>query len=1261
MQKYDHELDMMSENSAALVLKEIPTGSKVLELGPATGYMTRYMKEELNCSVYCIEYDPSSAEQASVYSEKMIVSDLEDFSVWTKQLSGEKFDYILCVDVLEHLRDPHRVLREVVKYLEAEGSVIASIPNISHNAIIMSLLQGEFKYNQLGLLDNTHVKFFTKESIIEMLSEAGLEIVKMKATKAWPEETEFHKSYEEFPEAVQDYLLSNPEGHAYQYISVAKKISSSKVLDKDNAESFPISTIEPIYDQLQVFWSEDGQFSEEKSVQCYMHYDNKYHVYKISLPAATIKKIRIDPGSWSAFINIKSVKLIKRDDDYISSIQDSSAANGFAHLSVVNNLTIIDKKNEFKVFAPNRDPQMIWDLQELSLQGNVELWIELSALKGSLFVDHIKSVISDYNAQIENLQERSIQQQISFNKAEEKYNNLEQIYRTLEERFAQTIRELGLERAEKETLIKEHKNRLDELMYKVEMERQINGHLNQLVGDIRNSRSWRITKPLRYVGSFLRKVRSKLSKFVALVFRRRFRIEPVPLQNINCIDQDYWENVGEDPSFILKGKFPTGWVVMKVIIIAETNVPLKLYWDRGHGMSEQDSAMLGMSVLGHNKEQTFRVLIPHDAISLRLDPGEEPIQFLMRDVRFIKISKYHVLFDSLRDYTRMRGGFIRSMIPLSRKAVHILKRSGLTGLRTQTRRALGLTQNIDMTQSYQKWVESKSLTDIREKEINREISEFEYKPLISIIVPVYNVEEKWLRKCIESVRNQLYTNWELCLADDASPKKHIREVLDEYKLIDPRIKVVYREKNGHISECSNSALAVATGEFIGLLDHDDELSRDALYENVKLLNMHPDADLIYSDEDKITEEGERHSPFFKPDWSPDLLLSQMYICHFSIYRKTIIDQIGGFRKGYEGSQDYDLALRFTELTDAIYHIPKILYHWRTIPESTSSGAVAKNYTDDSGYKALQDAVLRRGLNAKVDGIKDIPNAYILRYRPIDEPLVSIIIPTRNMAEILEKCLVSIFKKTNYTNYEVIIADNGSSEEETIQLFNEWKEKEPNRFRVIRIDIPFNYSKINNIAVSEAKGELILLLNNDVEVISEDWITDMAGQAVRENIGAVGACLLYPDNTIQHAGVVLGIGGVAGHSHKYFDADDYGYFSRLKLISNYSAVTAACLMVRKKVFEEVGGLEEKLQVAFNDIDFCLKIRQKGYYNIFLPQVKLYHYESKSRGHEDTPEKIKRFNNEIDIMMQKWGGQLENDPFYNINLTKKKEDFSFEFIN
>jgi GT2 family glycosyltransferase len=346
----------------------------------------------------------------------------------------------------------------------------------------------------------------------------------------------------------------------------------------------------------------------------------------------------------------------------------------------------------------------------------------------------------------------------------------------------------------------------------------------------------------------------------------------------------------------------------------------------------------------------------------------------------------------------------------------------------------------------------------------------------------------------------------------------------------------------------------------------------------------------------------------------------------------------------------------TELTKHIYHIPKILYHWRSIPESTASGVTAKEYTNSAGFRAVNDAIQRRKIDGWVETDSEIANLYRVHYQPTANPLISIIIPTRNMGGILEKCISSIFTKTNYIHFEVIIVDNGSNEQETFDVFNKWLKQEPKRFFVERMDIPFNYSKLNNQAVEVARGDLILLLNNDVEVISPDWLGEMAGQAIRPEIGAVGACLLYPDNTIQHAGIILGIGGIAGHSHKYYAEDHPGYFSRLKIIVNYSAVTAACLMVRRELYLKVGGLSTELSVAFNDVDFCLKLRSEGYYNIWLPQVRLYHHESKSRGQEDTPEKLLRFNKEIEYMNKRWIKMLKNDPFYNINLTAKHEDFS-----
>lgn len=560
----------------------------------------------------------------------------------------------------------------------------------------------------------------------------------------------------------------------------------------------------------------------------------------------------------------------------------------------------------------------------------------------------------------------------------------------------------------------------------------------------------------------------------------------------------------------------------------------------------------------------------------------------------------------------------------------------------------------DFSELYNNWIKENESYDVNK--INAELENFRHSPKISIIMPVYNVEEKWLRKCIESVQNQYYRNWELCIADDKSTYDYIRPLLEGYMLKDNRIKVVFREVNGHISKASNSALELADGEYIALLDNDDELPPFALYEVVKLINEKPDADLIYSDEDKIDEKGNRIDPHFKPDWSPDTLLSSNYISHLGVYRTSIIKKIGGFRVGYEGSQDYDLILRFTEKTNNIYHISKVLYHWRMVEGSTALGGENKGYAYKAGLKALEDAIFRRKYDARVVEAKDVPY-YNVIFNYYKEDFVSIIIPTRDRADILETCLESIYTKSIFKNYEIIIVDNGSIEEETFRLFSKYKEDYAN-FRVIKVDIPFNYSKLNNEGVKVAKGNLLLFLNNDIEVISKDWLDKMVGQARRSEIGVVGSKLYYPNNRIQHAGVVLGMGGIAGHAHLMADKYEFGYYARLKVNYNYSAVTGACMMIKRTVFEQVGGFEENLAVAFNDIDLCIRIMNEGYYNIHLADVELYHHESISRGKEDSEDKLRRFNLEIKYMTDKWKDVLENDLYYNKNLSLNDNNFAIK---
>lgn len=557
--------------------------------------------------------------------------------------------------------------------------------------------------------------------------------------------------------------------------------------------------------------------------------------------------------------------------------------------------------------------------------------------------------------------------------------------------------------------------------------------------------------------------------------------------------------------------------------------------------------------------------------------------------------------------------------------------------------------------SYPNWLARNEVLDI--EAMTQEIATFHYQPKISIAMPVYNVEEKWLRLCIDSILNQVYTNWELCMADDASTDPNVKKILTEYQQLDERIRVVFREQNGHISEATNSALAIATGEFVALLDNDDELAINAFYEVVKVLNENPELDLIYSDEDKIDMDRNRSDPAFKPDWSPDLLLGTNYISHLGVYRRSILEEIGGFRKGYEGSQDYDLVLRFTEKTtkERITHIPKVLYYWRMLPTSTAVDQGSKGYAFEAGLRAVQDALVRRGINGHAthgaaNGLYDV-------YYDIEsEKLVSIIIPTKNGYKDVQRCVSSIIEKTTYQNYEIIMADNGSTDPKMHELYAEFEQQLPGRFFVESIDIPFNFSTINNRAAKKAHGEYLLFLNNDTEVITENWLTLMVSFAQQERIGCVGAKLLYPNNTVQHAGVILGLGGVAGHGHYGYPHGDLGYFGRLAINVNYSAVTAACLLMKKADFDAVGGFEEAFTVAFNDVDLCLKVQALGRDNVWLHEAELYHFESQTRGYDDKGKKKKRFEQEKVMMEEKWGPLIENDPFYNPNLTRDIPNFS-----
>lgn len=707
---------------------------------------------------------------------------------------------------------------------------------------------------------------------------------------------------------------------------------------------------------------------------------------------------------------------------------------------------------------------------------------------------------------------------------------------------------------------------------------------------------------------------------------------------------------GDDPYFRLRLPLSGGWYMVEVQMqIPDGMADARFYLNTGDGESE--SMSFGLPV--RSGRLAKRLLKLPAKATLRFDPMSRTGGFTLQHFRLVRMPQHMALSRLHKKIGRHAGSHAK------------------TGYETRTidecwqiYNALFDALRPGDTVSYERWLEDIEPSQIPSVSQQQEaMKRWGSKPVISVLLPTYNTPVVLLKECIESVLGQSYPYWQLCIADDASTQPEVRAVIKEYASADSRICYTLRKYNGHISECSNSALGLATGEWVALLDHDDRLPAHALFEVVKALNEHPQAQIIYSDEDKIDLQGRRCDPFFKPDWSPDLLYSQNYMTHLQVYRHQLMRDVAGFKKGYEGSQDYDLLLRCiaclpAATRDVIVHIPKVLYHWRMTEQSTAMGHERKDYATAAALRALQDFMDLQHPGVHMELVQ--PGIYRGRWPlPPRPPLVSLIVPTRDGLDELRTCIESIREKTSYTNYEILVVDNQSTCVNTLAYMCELETdaKYEGRIRVLSYDHEFNYSAINNFAAEQAQGEVLGLINNDVEVINGEWLSEMVSHALRPEIGCVGAKLYYPDGTLQHAGVVLGIGGVAGHSHKYFDGASKGYFGKLILTHNVSAVTGAALVVKKSVFTQVQGLDEEgLRVAFNDVDFCIKVREAGYRNIWTPFAELFHHESKTRGTEDTPEKMIRFSNECALMKNRWKEVLESDPFYNKNLTLISEDYS-----
>ena len=551
------------------------------------------------------------------------------------------------------------------------------------------------------------------------------------------------------------------------------------------------------------------------------------------------------------------------------------------------------------------------------------------------------------------------------------------------------------------------------------------------------------------------------------------------------------------------------------------------------------------------------------------------------------------------------------------------------------------------------------------KRLKEKTTHFALHPKFSIIVPLYHTPLDFLDDMIQSVQKQTYENWELCLANGSPEDEELDAQVRKYMSKEPRIKYRKLEKNLGIAGNTNEALALATGSYTALLDHDDFLSPNALFEFVKAINENGDADCIYSDEDKVDQEGKLHYfPHFKSDYNPDLLHTNNYICHFFAVKTSIIKKVGGFRPNFDGAQDFDLVLRCIDESKSVVHVPKILYSWRCHKGSTSANTDSKSYAFEAGKRALQEYYDRHGIEAKVDNTS-LPGYYKTTYLYTERPLVTIVIPNKDHTEDLDRCVRSLLATKEYTNFEILIIENNSEDQATFDYYEKLK-KQDERIRVETWKMDdarhsekhgFNYAAIQNFAAKKANGEYLLLLNNDTQVIDPDFLVSMVGYARRSDVGAVGAKLLYEDDTVQHAGVIVGVEGVAFHQFLEYPEHDPGYMGRASFSQDLSAVTGACLLVKKSLYEQVGGLDESFEISLNDVDFCLKLRKAGYLNVFTPFAELYHFESISRGLDDQGEKAKRYNEESERFRNKWKAELEaGDPYFNPNFSLDKSDFS-----
>jgi GT2 family glycosyltransferase len=747
--------------------------------------------------------------------------------------------------------------------------------------------------------------------------------------------------------------------------------------------------------------------------------------------------------------------------------------------------------------------------------------------------------------------------------------------------------------------------------------------------------SYRLARAMYRAGRALAQPFIRLGR-VFLAFGGATEKDLRPGGQLEALPDGSFRSLGRDPFFTIQKSFSPGWLRVKAQLESERSGLAQFYYDTGAGFTEKDSVFL--SDAAGKRETVKYVKLKRTARALRFDPADVPMDFKLLHFSATPLSDIRMWLEALKwklSDMRARRNFSRSI----KYGFNLLLHFNLKEFRQKL-----FPPDASIPQNaYEAWRARHRITPERRAAMREQIAAWDNPTTISVIMPVYNVPEIYLRKAIDSVLNQVYPHWELCIADDKSTAPHIRPILEEFARRDARIKVVFREQNGHISAASNSAVELATGEFLATLDNDDELAEQALFEIARAVVNNPALDYIYSDEDKIDMSGRHIEPFFKPDWSPEYFLACMYTCHLSAYRASLVRAIGGYRSAFDTAQDYDLVLRLLEKTQRVHHIQDILYHWRMLPSSTAGGSAAKPKAHGTAQRALREHLERRGLRGGSVEDGPAPGFHRVRVSIVGKPKVSIIIPSTcapkridgREVNFLERCIASIFDKSTWRYFEIIVLDRNQMPAEMETRLKKLG------VRRVAYDEPFNWSRVNNLGARHATGEHLLFMNDDMEIITPDWLESMLEFSQQDDIGAVGAKLLFPDNRIQHAGVLV-MRGKPGHPYYCFPGSDPGYFFNTSVHRNCIAVTGACMLTRKAVFDSDGGFNEDFPLNYNDVDYCMKLIVSGRRVVYTPHAQLYHYESVSRPKAVEPREITQFE-------KLWLARFPDDPYFNPNLT------------